>query len=98
MIAAPTTAGAPLIALRGVTKSYPGAAGAFTAIDDVSLTIAQGELRSATVVLLGTGGKERPDTRAHRHEIERAGNRYRIDRRGAPSGRRQCRRESHRER
>ena len=42
----------PLIALRHVTKIYPGAAGAFTALDDVSLTIDRGEF----VVVAGESG------------------------------------------
>jgi putative ABC transport system ATP-binding protein len=42
----------PLIALRNVTKTYPSAAGAFTALDDVSLTIDRGEF----AVVVGQSG------------------------------------------
>ena len=43
---------APLIALRGVTRIYPGAAAGFTALDDVSLTIGRGEF----VTVVGPSG------------------------------------------
>ena len=43
---------APLIALRAVTKTYDTAAGPFTALDDVSLEIATGEL----VAVVGQSG------------------------------------------
>jgi putative ABC transport system ATP-binding protein len=42
----------PLIALRGVTRTFPGAAGGFTALDDVSLTIDPGEF----AVVVGPSG------------------------------------------
>lgn len=42
----------PLIALRSVTKTYPVAAGPFTALSDVSLTIDKGEF----VVVVGQSG------------------------------------------
>lgn len=42
----------PLIVLRGVTKSYPSAAGAFTALADVDLTINRGEF----AVVVGESG------------------------------------------
>jgi len=42
----------PLIELRDVTRSYPTAAGTFTALADVSLTIGQGDF----VVVVGQSG------------------------------------------
>jgi putative ABC transport system ATP-binding protein len=49
----PDTASAqPLIALRHVTKTYPGAAGPFTALDDVTLAIDRGEF----VAVVGRSG------------------------------------------
>jgi putative ABC transport system ATP-binding protein len=42
----------PLIVLRGVTRTFPGAAGGFTALDDVSLTIDPGEF----AVVVGPSG------------------------------------------
>ncbi len=42
----------PLITLRGITKCYPTAGGAFTALDDVSLSIDAGEL----VAVVGQSG------------------------------------------
>jgi putative ABC transport system ATP-binding protein len=42
----------PLIELRGVTKRYPGAAGGFTALADVDLEVARGEL----LVVVGQSG------------------------------------------
>ena len=42
----------PLIELRNVTRTYPTAAGTFTALDDVSLTIDSGEF----VVVVGQSG------------------------------------------
>jgi putative ABC transport system ATP-binding protein len=42
----------PLIELREVTRSYPTAAGTFTALADVSLTIGQGDF----VVVVGQSG------------------------------------------
>ena len=47
-----TTSPAPLIALRGVTKNYPSAAGGLTALDNVSITIDKGEF----VVVVGQSG------------------------------------------
>ena len=41
-----------LIELRGLTKTFPSAAGAFTALDDLSLTIDRGEF----VMVLGQSG------------------------------------------
>ena len=46
------TADAPLIALRAVTKEYPTPAGAFTALDDVTVEVARGEL----VAVVGQSG------------------------------------------
>jgi putative ABC transport system ATP-binding protein len=43
---------APIIALRDVSKTYPGSAGDFTALADVSLTIDPGEF----VVVVGQSG------------------------------------------
>ena len=43
---------APLISIRGVTKNYTTAGGAFTALADVSLTVARGGF----VVILGESG------------------------------------------
>lgn len=45
-------AAAPLIVLRGVTKEYPAAAGTFTALTDVDLTINRGEF----AVVMGESG------------------------------------------
>jgi putative ABC transport system ATP-binding protein len=45
-------ASTPLITLRGVTKTYPSAAGAFTALADVDLTIDRREF----VVIVGQSG------------------------------------------
>ena len=42
----------PLIRLENVTRTFPGAAGAFTALSDVSLTIDQGEF----AVVVGQSG------------------------------------------
>jgi putative ABC transport system ATP-binding protein len=42
----------PLITLRGVTKTFPSPAGAFTALADVNLTIARGEY----LVVVGQSG------------------------------------------
>ena len=42
----------PLIVLRNVTRSYPSAAGEFTALSDVSLTVDRGEF----VVVVGQSG------------------------------------------
>jgi putative ABC transport system ATP-binding protein len=42
----------PLIALRGVTRIYPGAAGPFTALDNVTLSIERGEF----AVVVGASG------------------------------------------
>ena len=42
----------PLIVLRGVTKTYPSAGGAFTALADVTLSIERGEF----VVVVGQSG------------------------------------------
>ena len=47
-----TTASAPLIAVSGVTKTYPGAAGGFTALAGVDLAIERGEL----VAVVGASG------------------------------------------
>ena len=52
MNAAPTSAASPLIALRGVTKTFPGAGGGFTALADVDLAIDRGEL----VAVVGQSG------------------------------------------
>jgi putative ABC transport system ATP-binding protein len=49
---AATPAAEPLIALRQVSKTYPGAAGAFTALADIDLNIARGEF----VVIVGQSG------------------------------------------
>ena len=49
---ASATAGAPLIAMRSVTKAYPTPAGAFTALDDVTVEIARGEF----VAVVGQSG------------------------------------------
>ena len=46
------TTSAPLIAVRQVTRVYPGAAGGVTALADVSLTIDRGEL----AVVMGQSG------------------------------------------
>src|SRR5262245_39041033 len=47
-----TSGSAPLIALRDVSKSYPGPAGSFPALCDVNLDVAQGEF----VVVAGASG------------------------------------------
>jgi len=50
---APTaSAAAPLIRLRDITKSYPGAAAPFTALDGISLDVAHGEF----VAVVGESG------------------------------------------
>jgi putative ABC transport system ATP-binding protein len=43
---------APLIALRAVTRTYPGASGVFTALDNVTLSVHRGEF----VVVVGQSG------------------------------------------
>jgi putative ABC transport system ATP-binding protein len=47
-----TTPTRPLIQLRNVTRTYPTAAGTFTALDDVNLAIDQGEF----VIVVGQSG------------------------------------------
>jgi putative ABC transport system ATP-binding protein len=52
ILTAPPAAAEPVIVLRDVTRSFPGAAGPFTALDDVSLTIDRGEF----AVVVGESG------------------------------------------
>ncbi|MCE9602794.1 MAG: ABC transporter ATP-binding protein [Gemmatimonadetes bacterium] len=47
-LASATADNAPLIRLRGVTKTYPGATAPFTALDDLSLDIRAGEFVAVT--------------------------------------------------
>ena len=44
--------GAPIVALRGVGKTFPGAAGPFTALADIDLQVARGEF----VAVVGQSG------------------------------------------
>ena len=52
MTSTPAVADAPLIQLRNVSKQYPTAAGPFTALDDVTLSIPRGEF----VAIIGESG------------------------------------------
>jgi putative ABC transport system ATP-binding protein len=52
ILTAPSTDAEPVIVLRHVTRTFPGAAGPFTALDDVSLTIHRGEF----AVVVGQSG------------------------------------------